>query len=256
MRQVYLALLLAVFAAVILPSAHAGFTVIGTNTTVSLNLNTSASVTDILKVSVSNSSVSQYSQDRLALNLTLSQWQNLIGPALVEHIINPTGSVYHFNFLPGPLLDVGGGSKIAYLYLTYYVSNVTKVSQTAPRVFNYTFNNEVFNFEHAASGVVLGQNTTLTVVLPAGSKIVSVYPPPDSPASGFLSGYRNVTQFSWYSNEPLSKFTLVYDVQQSLEGEVLSFFGQIYATLGLFIYVIIAAAIAIFIFYTYKRANK
>ncbi len=256
MKQVYLALLLSVFAAGALPSVHAGFTIIGLNTTVTLNPNTSASVTDILRVSVSNDSISQYSQDRLALNLTLSQWQNLVGPALVEHIINPTGSVYHFNFLPGPLLDVGSGGKIAYLYLTYYVSNVTHVNQTAPRVFNYSFDGTVFNFEHAASGEVLGQNTTLTIILPSNSRIVSVYPPPDSPASGFLSGYRNVTQLSWYSNEPLSKFTLVYDVQQSLQGEVVSFFGQVYSALGGFVYLIIAAAIAIFIFYTYKRANK
>lgn len=248
--------MLSVFAVAFLPSARAGYTVIGINTTVTLNQNTSASVSDILKVSVSNDSISQYSQDRLALNLTLSQWQNLIGPALVEHIINPTGSVYHFNFLPGPLLDVGSSGKIAYLYLTYYVSNVTKVDQTAPRVFNYSFDSAVFNFEHAASGEVLGQNTTLTIILPSSSRIVYVYPPPDSPTSGFLSGYRNVTQLSWYSNEPLSKFTLVYDVQQSLQGEVVSFFGQVYSALGGFIYLIIAAAVAIFIIYTYKRANK
>ena len=256
MKQVYLALLLSVFSIAFLPGAHAGYTVIGINTTVTLNQNTSASVSDILKVSVSNDSISQYSQDRLALNLTLSQWQNLIGPALVEHIINPTGSVYHFNFLPGPLLDVGGGNKVAYLYLSYYVSNVTRVNQTAPRVFYYTFQNSVFNFEHAASGPVLGQNTTLTIMIPGGSKVVSVYPPPDSPASGFVSNYRNVTTFSWYSNEPLSKFTLTYEVQQSLQGEVVAFFGQVYSYLGGFIYVIIAVAIVVFIIYTYRKANK
>lgn len=255
MKGVYLALLLSVSVLALLPTMHASYILTGLNTTVVLNQNSSAAVKEVLKVAVTNQSVAQYSQDRLALNLTLSKWQSLIGPSLVEHIINPSGSIYDFNFLPGPLVDSNNG-KVAYLTLSYYVTNVTKVNQTGPRLLQYIFDDRVFNFEHAASGEVLGGNTTLTIILPSGSRILSVYPPPDSPSSAFVSNYRNVTSLSWYSDEPLSQFTLSYDVQQSLQSEVLSFFAQAYGYLGGFAYVIIAAAVALFVAYVYLKASR
>ncbi len=235
--------------------SSASYAVTNINTTVVLNQNSSARVSEILEVAVSNQSVSQYSTDRLALNLTLSQWQLIIGPNLVQHIINPHGSIYNFNFLPGPIVSSPNG-RVAYLLMTYYVNNVTVVNQTGPRTFLYSFNNDVFNFQHAASGAVLGENTTLTVIVPQGSKIMTVVPSPDSPAQSFTQNYKNVTVMSWYADEPLSKFQLVYTTQESLQDEVLSFFAQLYKTLGVGVYVLILAVIAAIIVYTYLKVGK
>ncbi len=238
----------------LLPSiANASYTVKNLNVTITLNTNTSASVTEILSMSISNESVNQYSTNRAALNLTLSGWQQLIGPLLVEHVINPNSSIYDFKFLPGPVVSQNGQHN-ANMILAYDVKNVTFVSQIAPREFQYRFNPKVFNFEHGVSGEVLNPNASLNIILPQGGTIVSVYPIPDVPVFAFANQYKNVTAISWLYGEPLSKFTLVFDIRQSIPAEVEGFFSAIYVELGIFTYVIIAGAIILLILYIYRKA--
>jgi hypothetical protein len=246
-----LACLLAVSA---LPVSHASYTVSTLNVTVLLNRNTSAQVTEMLAVQISNNSVSQYLTNRVALNLTLSEWREMIGPLLVQHIINPTTSVNNFKLLPGSVANINGIST-AYILMVYSVNNVTFVNQTAPRTFVYNFNPRVFNFEHGASGQVLNPNTTITIILPKGAAITSVYPLPDYPPSAFTSNYKNTTSVSWMYSEPLSKFNLTFVITESIQTEVTTFFTDIYLFLGAFTYVIIAIVVLLFILYAYIRVR-
>ena len=232
---------------------NASYTVKNLNVTMTLNKNTSASVTEVLSMSISNESVSQYSTNRAALNLTLSEWQQLIGPLLVEHIISPNSSIYDFEFLPGPVVNQNGQHN-ANIILAYDVKNVTFVSQIAPRQFQYRFNPKVFNFEHGVSGEVLNPNASLNIILPQGSSIVSVYPIPDLPVFAFTHQYANVTEISWLYGEPLSKFTLVFDIQQSIPAEVEGFFSAVYKKLGIATYILIALGIILLILYIYRKA--
>ena len=256
MAKALAALLMAsVLACMLAGSSFASYTVTYLNTTIALNTNTSATVTEVLTVRVSNSSVNQYLTDRIALNFTLSTWQELVGPELVQHVINPTSGIYNFKFSPGPLIrNYNGG--IAYMVMSYVVNNATTVKQTSPRIFVYTLNPSIFNFEHAASGELLPQNTTLTIIVPKGSSIDSVYPIPDSPATALTTNYANVTTLMWFTGEPLSKFALSFSVHESLSQEVVSFFGAVYNTIGLFTYVIVALIIIAIVAYTYVRAGR
>ncbi len=237
----------------VINSSFASFTVTKLNTTVTLNQNTSASVKEILTITISNSSLNQYTADRADLDLTLSTWQSLIGPYLFQHIINPKTGVGNFQFLPGPPVLLITGQEQAQIIMTYTVQNVTTVNQTAPRMFRYSFNPDVFNFVHGASGQILSPNTTLTIIVPSGSKITKVFPVPDLPVNAASSNYTNETQLSWLYQEPLSQFTLDYVVRQSIQNEVLSFFSTAYSDLGIYTYLIIAIIIALFIFYTYYK---
>ena len=72
-------LLFFALAALFLPVANATYTVSHLNVTMNLNRNTSAQVNEMLTVIISNDSVNQYSTSRVALNLTLSNWQSIIG---------------------------------------------------------------------------------------------------------------------------------------------------------------------------------
>ena len=90
----------------------------------------------------------------------------------------------------------------------------------------------MFNFEHGASGQVLNPNTTLTIVMPKGAAIKSVYPLPDYPPSAFTSNYKNTTTISWFDGEPLSKFNLNFVIIESIQTEVTSFFPSIYQSAG------------------------
>ena len=241
--------------AILAGTAHSSYTVTSINTTVTLNTNTSAEVIEILNLSISNTSVAQYSSDRVALNLSLSNWQSLIGPSLVQHIINQHSGISDFKFLPGPLTAEQYGGR-ADIIMSYVVKNVTFVSEPSPRKFLYSFNPTVFNFEHGVSGEILPLNATLNIVLPSGAQILSVYPIPDSPAYGFAKNYQNVSELSWFYGEPLSKFTLNFVVKEGLEEEVFGFLSGIYQKLGILVYVIIAVAIISFVIYTYYRASR
>ncbi|MGC8669886.1 MAG: hypothetical protein ACP5TL_01900 [Candidatus Micrarchaeia archaeon] len=251
----YALLLAAFFAVIMVHNAYSSYTVTHLNVTVQLNKNSSASVNEVLTISLSNSSVQQYLTNRLALNLTLSTWQTLVGPMLVQHIVNPVYGVYNFKFLPGAVFKNASGN-YAYLLMSYNVANVTSINQTGPRSFVYSFNTKVLNFEHGVSGEVLPSNTTFTIVLPPNAEIISIYPIPDVPASAFTTGYRNVTKISWIYGEPLSAFTLKFMVQESINTEVEAFFSGIYRFFGDSIYAIIALLIIAFIVYLYVRAGR
>lgn len=235
--------------------ASASYTVTNLNVTVSLGRNTSAQVTEILTVLISNNSVAQYTTNRVALNLTLSDWQTLIGPLLVQHIINPRAGIENFKFLPGAVTTKPNGDHVAYILMGYTVNNVTTVNQTSPRTFVYRFSPTVFNFEHGASGEILNQNTTLTITLPSGAVIKTVYPLPDAPASAFTNNYQNTTTISWFYGEPLSKFALSFVMTEGIQAEVTNFFSTMYHTLGIFTYVLVVGVILAFIVYAYMRAS-
>jgi hypothetical protein len=236
--------------------ASASYNVTNIKVNMFLNPNTSAHINETIQISITgNQSVQQYETNRVALNLTLSQWQKLVGQQLEEHIINPKGSIYNFILLPGPLV-LSGGSYKADIVLSYDVNNVTIVNQTSPRVFVYTLKSTDFNFLHGASGEVLSSNTTLNITIPTGAKIKSVYPIPDFPPYGVTNNYANTTSVEWYSGEPLSTFALVFVVDQSIRGEVGAFFSKVYSVLGIYSYIIIAAVIALFVLYVYFRASK
>lgn len=255
MKLAYAVLVLFIASLMLVPLSSAAYQVQNLNVSVHLNPNTSAQVTESLKIVITNSSIQQYSTNRLALNLTLSGWQTLIGPMLVQHIINPTSGLYNFKFLPGPVVTVAGQST-AFIILTYNVSNVTTVNETAPRIFLYKFKANVLNFAHGESGEVLSPNTTLTVSVPPNSTIESVYPSPDEPPYAFTNSYKNVTSVSWKYGEPLSKFAFTFIVHQSIEAEVEGFFTQAYDLFGIWTYVIIIVIIIAFVAITYFRASR
>jgi hypothetical protein len=235
--------------------ANASYNVTAIKVNLFLNPNTSAHINETIQFALTNQSVKQYQTNRVALNLTLSQWQRLVGPQVQEYIINPKGSIYNFVLLPGPVVQNGTGYG-ADIVLSYDVNNVTTVNQISPRVFLYTFRPAVFNFQHGASGQVLSPNATLNIMIPSGASIKTVYPVPDYPAYGLTNNYANVSSISWFYGEPLSKFALVFVVNQSIRDEVGIFFSQVYGALGVYSYIIIAVVILLFVLYVYYRASK
>ncbi|MDE1865446.1 MAG: hypothetical protein KGH94_02295 [Candidatus Micrarchaeota archaeon] len=256
MRALSLLLAVLVLGPLSLISGATPYTVTHITVHMFLNPDTSAHVNETIQLSIGNQSVQQYQTNRVALNLTLSQWQQLAGTQVTEHILNPKNGNYNFDLLTGPVTEVGYNTYAADLVLSYDVNNVSTVNQTSPRVFVYTLRSNVFNFQHGASGEVLSPNTTLNITVPQGSRIKSVSPIPDAPAYGITNNYANVTTVTWYRGEPLSAFSLVFVVNQSLRDEVLAFFTGVYKTLGIYAYVLIAAVILLFVLYVYYRASK
>jgi hypothetical protein len=236
--------------------AHAYYNLTYVNTTVVLNQNQSAHVVEELGLYVSNSSINQYLQNRDAIGLNLSYWQQILyTKTLSEHIVSPKYGVYHFEFFPGPLTRADNGG-YATLTMNYYVFNVTNVANIAPRKFEYTFNSSVFNFEHVASGQVLPYNTRLNIILPKGSQIISVYPLPDYPQPNLINNYYNVTYLSWNSGELLAKFSLVYVSTETLQKEVVTYFSNMYESYKVELALLILVALAAISYYAYRKFTE
>ncbi len=246
----------AIVAIAALPSAMAFYNITAVNTTVTLNSNTSAYVQEQFTLFVSNSSYAQYNSNRNAVNLSLSHWQQVLYTSqLHENLIGRGHSIYHFEFLPGPLIiqTVNGG--IATLTLSYYINNVTNESNIAPRQFEYIFNSSLFNFQNTANGQILPPGARLNIIMPKGARVMSVYPIPDSPTQDYKGNYTNDTTFSWYSGELLSSFTFKYVTTQSLQAEVLAYLQGMYTNYAPELYAAVIIIIAAAILYFYRKGR-
>ncbi len=249
-------LYLAVALMLLIPNTHAYFNVTSLNTTVTLNPNNSAHVTESFKLYISNSSLQTYFNDRQAINLTLSGWQKALqSDLLATHILNPKSGIYGFTILPSPITyALGNGTAI--LTMSYYVNNVTTEKAIGPRKFEYTFNDTVFNFAHIVSGQTLPPYARLNIIIPKGSEVVSVYPVPDYPHLNFIGNYTGSSQFSWYSNDPLATFSFSYIISQSPGQEVTSYFAYIYTNYKTFIYFVILVLFLVLVVYLYARMSE
>ncbi|MDE1855533.1 MAG: hypothetical protein KGH57_04435 [Candidatus Micrarchaeota archaeon] len=235
-------------------SVNAYFNATYLSTTVFLTNSTAAHVVEGIQLYVSNASISTYDQDRQAFNLSLGNWQKVIGntPFLTQHILNPKSSISNFTFLPGPITPAGNGGGYASLTMSYDSQNVTSVVSIAPRQFEYRLNNSVFNYLHTASGQSLLSNARLTFIVPNGTQVVTAYPLPDFPTPNQFGKYSG-TSFSWFSGEPLQNFNFVYLVTQTPEQEVVQFFNALYSSYGTLIYVLIILALVGIAMYVYFR---
>lgn len=247
---------LAIFSLLLLMSAistKAYFNTTALSTTIFLTNSTSAHVVEGVELYVSNSSLGTYMQDRQAFNLSLSSWQKATGsPFLTEHILNPYSSISNFTFLPGPVISVNNSGGYASLTMSYYVNNVTSVTNIAPRQFKYSLNSDVFNFLHTASGQALPANTRLTLIVPNGTRIVGVYPAPDFPLPSGTGNYTG-TQFAWYSGEPLQNFQFSYVTTQTPQQEVMSFFSYVYSHYAALVYLLLLLFFVAVAIYAYTK---
>ena len=222
------------------------------NTTVVLNTSTSARVIETLTINMSNSSVGEYLQDRQAINLTINDWATVLHTnLLIQHVFNPSSSIARFTLLPGPLLYSNGRNAEASLTISYIAYNITSVTNVGPRKFDYTFDSSALNFEHSAGGAIPSSKRKVQHNNTTGHRAYLNISSPDFPPPNFLGTYNNVTTFSWYEAEPLSKFSFSYLVTQSLQDEVVTYFNSIYSgyTQQIYLFIIIlASVIAVYIY--------
>ena len=225
------------------------------NTTIILNKSSSAEVIENLFVNISNSSVQQYLLDRQSINLTLTQWISVLHTdLLIQHVFNPNSSISGFTLLPGPIINnyYGQGAH-AIITMRYVARNVTTDQNIGPRKFLYTFDSAALNFEHVGSGEALPQNARFNIIIPQGTKLVSIYPEPDYPYPNFLGNYGNATSFSWYEGEPLSAFSFSYLSTESLQQEVTRYFTDLYGSFTQQIYLLLIILVSIFLVYVYVK---
>ncbi len=99
-------------------------------------------------------------------------------------------------------------------------TGIFSVEEYKPRTKKYTLNAGALTFETSALGdVILGEDQRITLELPAGAKLSYVNPMPGETEE--LSGGR--VQLGW-ENEVLAHFSIIFEREESLDQEVVSFF--------------------------------
>lgn len=173
-----------------------------------------------------NDTVNTYESAKGAINMVIDGWKNQTGIKEIRYHVSDVnvGSV-----IIKPQRREGcnpiTGSCSAILMVEYETnSEIFILNKTKPRTTRYKLNRTPIIFEVSASDeIVLPEHTTLIIKIPVGSVITSVNPLPDEP-SGLLLPSEDVTTLMWRGRTTLTKFELVFEMEDSLETEVIEFF--------------------------------
>jgi len=100
-----------------------------------------------------------------------------------------------------------------------------KVEKYKPRVVRYSINPDVLSFRETGSGsLLLDPEVYLTIDFPKDSYFSQLPNPTPTEMSGKVPGY--VSKLTW-NDLILVKFSLVFEVEESIDKEVVSFFRDI-----------------------------
>lgn len=172
---------------------------------------------------------------------TLSAWQDLSNISEIRtHVSAQRASITDIVIRPQPLERSGSGLDIwygqiiiDYNALPYYdkqgflVENtgMVRMEKFKPRTTRYTFNENALNFQRTDSGNInLDSEYTLSITPPPSAVIEYVNP--------ITQSMQNVTfptqsrALSW-KGLSLVQFSIVYEVEQSLDKEVTEFFSNL-----------------------------
>lgn len=94
-----------------------------------------------------------------------------------------------------------------------------------PRTTRYTLNTYAVTLGASEAGnIVLDRNTNLTLIIPDNAKNMRIQPQPQRFEQGYLQG-ASFKKYTW-TNSVLPDFEFSYEYEETLESEVLGFFGS------------------------------
>jgi len=223
--------------------AYSAFTITALDMTVEVNDDGSAEITEEIYLLITTDyHISVYSNG-LTQN-DLASWSSLTGLSDVRyHVDNREVDVQNVIVRPqpvsrcNPLADLCHGElKITYRVAAYENKDGTAVNDSGlfsadsykPRTTLYSLNSQALSFEESDFGdVILGNKQRLTFVFPEKATLIEVVPLPEGIDKGEIG---QVKELSW-ENTVLARFGIVFEVEESLDAEVLQFFMDSRASL-------------------------
>lgn len=230
MRKVLILLLL-------ISLASATFEIESVKVTISdIGTDGSAKVQESIKFLVKGNDSKLYYDSGFKTTDDLSFWSNKTGLKHVRQHVNPAVvSITNFRLQPqprsgcNPFLDLCHGELI-FDYTINPVYNKSKmvngtglfyVDKYKPRTIRYTLNPEALSFTKTEGGnIILEPDVSLTIKLPQAAKDVKINP---SPTSSSSSG--GIKKLLW-NDVVLVRFSLVFEVEESIDKEVTKFFSD------------------------------
>lgn len=265
-------LVAAMLAVLALPQAFASFEERSLLVSFALNPDGSAHVQETLSIYISGQQSIDLYEGSVVFN-DLSSWRTRTGiEDLQNHVTRAVTSLETFRIRPQPVENCNMVAKtcfasIVWEYDVYPISpnqsGLLKTDSYKPRTTLYRLNTEALNFPVSKTGdIILAKGTTLHIEIPAGAERISFSKIPaslpDGEASFRFDSKTNkryyigtVRAFEW-SGETLPQFDLSYEIEGSLDDEMLNFFksfqSSIFASLrseqGLAVIFVLVVALA------------
>ena len=239
-----------------------------------INVNRDGSVNTEEQISIAMDSASSrelYEATR-AVYSDLATWKNRTQlPEMRHHISRASADITNLRVLPQPVerCNTMLGTCYATVTLDYTVpagqngSGLIRTDRYKPRTVKYYLVQDALSFEQTRNGdLVLPAGTNITISIPQAAEKIYFSAPPQNllgePENFRYDQSENVRyyvgskrMFNW-GGDTLSKFQFTYEIESTLESEVLDFFNEAQSkVIGVFLgpegivaFIIIAAAAA------------
>ncbi len=224
----------------LLSLAYADFQLQNLDVAIKLNEDGSAAVEERINVIVFGQYSMQLYESGYNKN-NLASWQDVTNISEIKtHIGANYADTRNIVVRPQPLqksksgLDVWYGQIIVdYSAYPYYDKNGSVANRTGlvimdnykPRTTRYTLNENAFSFKRTETGdIKLDDTTTLSITPPSNALITIVNPITEDMSNVKFPAPSRTLKWSGLT---LVQFSLVYEIEQSLDKEVLSFFSDL-----------------------------
>ncbi|MEW6528489.1 MAG: hypothetical protein AB1391_01225 [Candidatus Micrarchaeota archaeon] len=225
-KKLLLILLLANF-------VFAGFQLQDFEITIKLNEDGNANVEEKIRIMINDSYSRQLYESGYDKN-ALSNWQEITNIDEIKiHLNRKNVDLKNIIILPQPPRksiseDIWFTQIIiSYIASPYYdkdgnITNntgITKIEKYKPRTTRFTLNESAFNLQRTENGDIrLDKKTTISFILPTNAIIVNINPK--------IENLNTTSKTLNWSGLTLVQFSLIYEIEQSLDKEVVGFFSD------------------------------
>ncbi|MEM2908940.1 MAG: hypothetical protein QW590_02485 [Candidatus Bilamarchaeaceae archaeon] len=203
----------------------------------------SAKVTESIKIIIKGEDAQNAYDRGFAMN-DLAFWSSETGISHIRQHVNPNKvEIKDLRVKPQPRKKCNpfqglchGELVIEYVATPVYDTNGTKIPKTGlfiveqykPRTVRYTINPEALSFTTTQLGhILLEENVHLRIEVPQNAVITDLNPMPEQIDARLPA---RISNLEWYDTI-LVKFSVVFEVEETLEKEVSNFFSSLFGVL-------------------------
>lgn len=254
----------------------ASFELQGVDIVINIDENGRAFVEEKINIIVKGEYAKQLYENSYYKN-TLAHWQDVtqideIRTHINSHICDIKNLIVRPQPLRASMIDNNlwfGQIIINYEALPYFTpdgnivnnTGIIKVEKYKPRVKRYFVRESAFNFDRTVTGdIKLERSQTLTLILPENSKIIFLNPLPLNYQSSKPVEKR---ELKW-SGVTLIQFSVIYEIEESLHSEVITFFeeqqkllkAQVFSSEGIAFLILVGTILFSFVYLKIEKEKK
>ncbi|MEW6329423.1 MAG: hypothetical protein AB1468_04860 [Candidatus Micrarchaeota archaeon] len=208
-------------------SAQASFELSSFSVTIQAYKDGRAHVTEVFNIFLTDSETADtYERAKGAINLTVESWRAQTNLQALRYYVSnvDASSVILKPQRIAPPNPITGARDTSIIVEYDTLTPLFNTTQTKPRTTHYELDRSLIVFESSASGeIIIPEKSNLTIIIPKNAMLLALSPQPDVPSEvSTPSSTQNV--FTWLGRSTLTRFSTVFETEETLESEVIGFF--------------------------------